>query len=236
MRAYVEALRLRRAASNTAEQYSNQRRRCRAGRGRARRRRAGTSRRCYGARARLPASRAARRATRDTRARLGARLEARGRRGVGAPRGRRRERRPETLGRAWISRMRGLRAACGRCAARRIASGISRPRSAAGGPRPPPSRNVSILKRGRATACFRRSRPRERGAGRPQRSIVCGDAAPRAHRDGDGATRSAPRARPWPVRRPVRRRGSEHGQRAHTRARIRRTRIPLPRARRLFPG
>ncbi len=60
MRAYVEALRLRRAASNTAEQYSNQRRRCRAGLRRARRRRAGTSRRCYGARARLPASRAAR--------------------------------------------------------------------------------------------------------------------------------------------------------------------------------
>lgn len=64
MRAYVEALRLRRAASNTAEQYSNQRRRCRAGLRRARRRRAGTSRRCYGARARLPASRAARHATR----------------------------------------------------------------------------------------------------------------------------------------------------------------------------
>lgn len=230
MRAYVEALRLRRAASNTAEQYSNQRRRCRAGLRRARRRRAGTSRRCYGARARLPASRAAR----HGRAAWGAAWGA-GRRGVGAPRGRRRERRPETLGRAWISHMRGLRAACGRCAARRIASGISRPRSAAGGPRPPPSRNVSILKRGRATACFRRSRPRERGAGRPQRSIVCGDAAPRAHRDGDGATRGAPRARPWPVRRPVRRRGSEHGQRAHTRAR-RRTRIPLPRARRLFPG
>lgn len=231
MRAYVEALRLRRAASNTAEQYSNQRRRCRAGLRRARRRRAGTSRRCYGARARLPASRAAR----HGRAAWGAAW------GAGAARCRRAARpaagtparnpwaRMDLAHARLACRVRAVRGAAD--CVRDFPTAIGRRRPAA-----PPSRNVSILKRGRATACFRRSRPRERGAGRPQRSIVCGDAAPRAHRDGDGATRGAPRARPWPVRRPVRRRGSEHGQRAHTRARIRRTRIPLPRARRLFPG